>query len=69
MKRDEYLSRAYEFAARGRQLKHARMHECQVRAIRERNRLGVPMSRMARQYGVHVRTIEKACAYETWAHL
>ena len=53
-------------AARGNNLPHAKLNPFRVKAIRERHAYGVPIPRMAEQYGVHVRTIEKVISYESW---
>ena len=66
--RGEYLSRAHEFAARGHRLPHARLTEQQVRDIR-RNAEGWPRQKWADFLGVHIRTVEKVCTYETWRHV
>lgn len=61
--RDEYLSRAYEFAHRT----PVKLNESQVTAIRVRASMGVPHEKMASQYGVHRNTIARIAAYESWA--
>ena len=58
MTRDEYLSRAHEFALRGERLPHARLNADLVRAIRT-NRRGLTARQWAEQLGVHHRTIDK----------
>lgn len=67
--REEYLSRAYEFAKRGRDLPQSKLHEYHVKHIRERNEYGVPRWWLAKEYGVHLRTIDKICTWETWIHV
>lgn len=57
------------YCARGTQLPQAKLTEEQVKAIRVRNRMGVPRHRLAAEYGVHLRTIDKACTYESWVHV
>jgi len=69
MDRAEYLSRARELARRGEACGHAVLTERKVRHIRARRFAGVPVRVLADQYGVHPRTIEKVCSYETWAHV
>lgn len=60
--RDEYLSRAYEFAHHTPQKLDAE----KVRVIRVRAAMGVPARRMAKQYGVSKSMIDKVVAYERW---
>lgn len=55
--------------ARGSRLPQAKLTEQQVAAIRVRNRMGVPRHRLAAEYRVHLRTIDKACTWESWAHV
>ena len=55
--------------ARGSRLPQAKLNEQQVAAIRTRNGYGVPRWWLAIEYGVHTNTIDKACTYETWAHV
>lgn len=69
MDRKEYLSRAYEFCARGRDLPQAKLYPYHVVRIRERNGYGVPRWFLAKEYGVHLRTIDKVCTYETWINV
>lgn len=68
MTRDEYLSRAHEFAPRGEQLPHARLNAETVRAIRT-NRRGLTARQWAEQLGVHQRTIDKVRDYRSWRHV
>jgi hypothetical protein len=56
-------------ALRGSQLPHAKLTEAKVAAIRIRNRMGVPRHKLAAEYGVHVRTIDRACTFENWVHV
>lgn len=67
MKRDEYLSRAYEFARRGEQLPHTKLNASLVREIRS-NR-AMTARQWAEKLGVHVRTITGAREYRTWRHV
>ena len=69
MNREEYLSRAVELAPRGRDLPQSKLHPYHVRIIRERNGYGVPRWVLAKEYGVHIRTIDKVCTYETWINV
>lgn len=55
--------------ARGSQLPQSKLDDEKVRAIRIRNRMGVPRHRLAAEYGVHKNTIDKACTWETWVHV
>lgn len=61
--REEYLIRAYEFAHK----KNRIFTDQQVQVIRIRASMRVTAKRMAQQYGVHVRTIEKIISYEAYA--
>lgn len=63
------MAGTYTTAARGSRLPQAKLTEQKVAAIRTRNRMGVPRHRLAAEYGVHLRTIDKACSYESWAHV
>lgn len=67
MSRDEYLSRAYEFAARGAQLPQTKLTPELVREIRS-NR-AMTAKQWAEKLGVHVRTITGAREYRTWRHV
>jgi len=68
MTRDEYLTRAKEFASRGTRRPNARLNPERVRLIRV-NRYGHTTKQLAEMYGVHYRTIEKVQYYETWSHI
>jgi predicted DNA-binding protein (UPF0251 family) len=68
MTRDEYLSRAHEFAPRGERLPHARLNAETVRAIRT-NRRGLTARQWAEKLGVHQRTIDKVRDYRSWRHV
>lgn len=46
----------------------ARLNDDAVRAIRA-NRYGLTRRELASRYGVHLRTVEKVCAFETWRHV
>lgn len=79
MTRDEYLIRQREFSARGMQLPQSKLTPLEVEAIRSaatqreslrkhiRERLS--NAALARDLGVHVRTIEKVLARESWSHV
>ena len=69
MDRGEYMSRAIEFAVRGRDLPQSKLHPYHVKKIRTRNEYGVPRWFLAKEYGVHLRTIDKVCTYETWINV
>lgn len=55
--------------ARGTQLPHAKLTKEIVRTMRIRNSMGVSCKRMAKQYGVHVNTVERAISYQNWWHV
>ena len=71
MTRREYEQRARELALRGEALPQSKLTTEQARAIRARH---VPFSRthgapaIARDFGLHVRTVEKVLAYASWVH-
>lgn len=79
MTRDEYLIRQREFSARGMDLPQSKLMPLQIVAIREaaarrdamRREITETLSNaaLARQFGVHVRTIEKVLSYESWGHV
>ena len=77
--REEYLLRAREFAPRGQDLPQTKLLDLEVVAIksaaRQREKLrqyikdNLSNEALAKQYGVHVRTIEKALQHHTWSHI
>lgn len=79
MNRDDYLMRAYEFAPRGQALSQTKLTDDQVREIRSAQekrrdlrdhiRDNLSNEALAARMGVHLRTVEKVLAGETWAHL
>ena len=79
LEREEYLSRAREFAKRGQDLPQTKLLDLEVHSIksaarqREKLRAYIKDTRsnaaLAAQYGVHVRTIEKILQHETWSHV
>ena len=79
MTRDEYLCNTRQFAKRGFDLPHTKVPALAVIAIREAARTREDMRKainekysnaaLAKQWGVHVRTIEKILSYETARHV
>lgn len=79
LERGEYLSRAREFAKRGKELPQAKLLDVEVESIRsaakQREKLrayirdNLSNLALAKEYGVHVRTIEKILQYDTWSHV
>lgn len=79
LERGEYLSRAREFAKRGKELPQAKLLDVEVERIRsaakQREKLRAYIREnlsnlaLAKEYGVHVRTIEKILQYDTWSHV
>ncbi len=77
--RDEWEQRRTEFCARGQDLPQSKLIDLDVIAIRSAKkqreallkhiRENLSNAALARQFGVHERTIEKAVARETWNHL
>lgn len=55
--------------ARGVELPHAKLTPEKVAAIRIRANMGVSQRKMAKEYGVHRNTINRAVLYENWWHL
>lgn len=79
MTRDEWKIRASELALRGFDLPHTKVPPLAVVAIREAAKKREALRReinekysnaaLAKQWGVHVRTIEKILSYETARHV
>lgn len=79
MNRDDYLIRAHEFAQRGQDLPQSKLTDEQVVKIRAaqqkredlRTHIREKLSNeaLAREMGVHVRTVEKVLHGGAWAHL
>lgn len=79
MNRDEYLFSAKASALRGMDLPQTKLPDAAIRKIREaavkreemRREINEKYSNaaLARQWGVHVRTIEKCLAFETGRHV
>lgn len=79
MNRDQYLLTARANAPRGQELPQTKLLDMDVIAIRsaarqrenlrEHIRQNLSNEALAKAYGVHIRTIEKAVQYETWGHL
>ncbi len=79
MTRDEYLIRQHEFQPRGAQLPQTKLTEMDIVAIRsaavQRENLrqyirdNLSNEALATKFGVHVRTIEKALAFDSWRHV
>ena len=77
--RHEYELRAREFAARGQDLPQAKLLDLDVAAIRSAARQREALRKhirenlsndaLARQFGVHVRTIEKVLSVDSWSHV
>ena len=77
--RNEYLSRARSMALRGVELPQTKLSADEVETIRsaarQRDKLrqhirdNLSNEALARQYGVHVRTVEKVLQYFTWSHV
>ena len=77
--RDEWEQRRSEFVARGQDLPQTKLLDMDVISIRSARRQRLALlahikanlsnEALARQYGVHVRTIEKALSNESWCHL
>lgn len=72
LSREQYLERAHSMARRGCALPHAKLDEAKVMRLRSEY---VPNSRthgapaLAKRYGVHQRTVERALSCENWSHV
>ena len=79
MTRDEYMIRQHEFQPRGMQLPQSKLTPLEVEAIRSaakqrealRKHIRERLSNeaLARDLGVHQRTIEKVLARESWGRV
>lgn len=79
LERREYLLRARELAPRGQDLPQAKLLDLDVvtirsaarqrEALRQHIRDNLSNEALARQFGVHVRTIEKVLSAESWGHV
>ena len=79
MSRDEYQSRRTEFAPRGQELPQAKLLDIDVLTIRsaakQRESLrkhikdNLSNESLAKQFGMHVRNIEKIVKRESWGHV
>ena len=79
MTRAEYQSRRTEFALRGQELLHSKLVDLDVVSIRsaarqrENLRMHIAMNlsnkALAKQFGTHVRNIEKIISREAWSHI
>ena len=79
MTRDEYMIRQHEFQPRGMQLPQSKLTPLEVEAIRSaakqreslRKHIRERLSNeaLARDLGVHRRTIENVLARESWGHV
>ena len=79
LERAEYLSRARSMALRGRDLGQSKLNDDAIESIRSakaqreklREHIKAILSNeaLAITHGVHVRTIERVLAFETWGHV
>lgn len=77
--RDEWEQRRTEFCARGQDLPQTKLMDLDVVAIRSAKRQresllkhireNLSNAALARQFGVHERTIEKIMSREAWTHI
>ena len=77
--RDEWEQRRTEFCARGQDIPQSKLLDMDVIAIRSAQRQrenllqhirnNLSNAALARQFGVHERSIEKIMSRETWSHL
>jgi len=54
--------------ARGNELPHAKLTPEIVAEMRIRASMGVTHYRMAKQYRVHINTVQRAVSYQNWWH-
>ena len=79
LNRDEWEQRRTEFVLRGQALNAAKLLDLDVIAIRSAKkqreallkhiRENLSNAALARQFGVHVRTVEKVMSRDSWSHL
>lgn len=79
MTRDEYLIRQYEFQPRGMSLPHSKLMDIDIveirsmarqrDSLRKHIRENLSNEAIARRFGVHVRTVEKVLAFDSWSHV
>lgn len=79
MTRDEYQIRQREFQPRGMDLPQSKLTPLEVASIRsasvQRDNLrkyirdNLSNAALAKQFGVHERTIEKVLSLESWSHV
>lgn len=79
LERGEYLSRTREFAKRGQDLPQTKLLDLDVvtirSAVKQRDNLrkyikdNLSNEALAKQFGVHVRTIEKIVQHHSCAHI
>ena len=77
--RREYLLQAASLAKRGQELPHSKLLDIDVisirSAVRQRQNLltyideNISNKALAKQYGVHTRTIERVTSYENYGHI
>lgn len=77
--RDEWEQRRTEFVLRGQDLPRAKLLDLDVITIRSAKkqreallkhiRENLSNAALARQFGVHERTVEKVMSRESWSHL
>ena len=79
LNRDEWEQRRTEFVLRGQALNAAKLLDLDVIAIRSAKkqreallkhiRENLSNAALARQFGVHERTVEKVMSRDSWSHL
>ena len=79
LERGEYLSRTTEFAVRGEELPQSKLMDADVlsirsaakqrEALRQHIRDTLSNDALSKQFGVHLRTIEKVLQYHTCSHV
>jgi hypothetical protein len=79
LERGEYLSRARSMALRGQELPQTKLLDIDIVSIRSAARQRESLRKhirdnlsneaLAKQYGVHIRTVEKCVQYHTGSHI
>jgi hypothetical protein len=79
LERGEYLSRARSMALRGQELPQTKLLDIDIvsirsaakqrESLRKHIRDNLSNEALAKQYGVHLRTIEKCVQYHTGSHI
>lgn len=79
LNRAQYLCRATEYSKRGQELPQSKLLDMDVITIRSAHRQrqnllkyikeNLSNEALCKQYGIHLRTLEKILSRQTWSHL